>query len=212
MTASMLHGDLLAEASEPQASVSSCTTRGSATQIAESQGAAAPLPVVKLAAVYEAQSTYVFRCLRGLGVRDGNIEDAVHDVFLVVHDKLHTFHGPAKLRTWLYAIVLRVARRYRERQAQEAREPGVEPVDRRCAEARLLSHEQLELARGALDGLSQEKREVFVLSEIEELSAPEIAAITACPLNTVYSRLRAARSEFDRRIALSSRKQQGSSR
>jgi RNA polymerase sigma-70 factor, ECF subfamily len=153
-----------------------------------------------VAEVYAQHASYVFRCLRSLGVRESHVEDAVQDVFLVVHDKLAYFDGAAKLRTWLFAIVIRIARRYRERQAREAREPANDALDLRSAEQTLLSLEQLALARKALEALSDEKREVFVLAEIEQLSAPEIATITACPLNTVYSRLRAARAEFDRRV------------
>jgi RNA polymerase sigma-70 factor, ECF subfamily len=153
-----------------------------------------------VAEVYEAHVDYVFRCLRSLGIRDAHVEDAVQDVFLVVNDKLAAFDGHAKLRTWLYAIVIRVARRYRERQAREPRTAADEPIDPRSAEQSYLSREQLTLAQRALDGLSDEKREAFVLSEVEQLSAPEIATITFAPLNTVYSRLRAARLEFDRRV------------
>jgi len=152
--------------------------------------------------VYEREASYVFRCLRSLGIREAHVEDAVQDVFLVVHDKLASFDGQARLRTWLYAIVIRVARRYRERQAREARDEADEPVAQASAERALLSREKLELARAALSALSDPKREVFVLSEIEQLSAPEIASITLTPLNTVYARLRAARSEFERRVEL----------
>jgi RNA polymerase sigma-70 factor, ECF subfamily len=204
MTASLLQRGLMADAPE--------------------RGVAAALPAPEtvtpsVAAVYEANVDYVFRCLRGLGVRESQVEDAVQDVFMVVHDKLHAFDGAAKLRTWLYAIVIRVARRYRERHARDARtgafqdlteqEHATEPVDARCAESALLSLEALALARHALEALSDEKREVFVMAEIEQLSAPEIAAITFAPLNTVYSRLRAARLEFERRVEQLTRDRQG---
>lgn len=157
-------------------------------------------PALSVGDVYAQESSYVFRCLRGLGVRDAHVEDAVHDVFLVVHDKLAYFDGNARLRTWLYAIVIRIARRYRERQARETDAEAEELMADHNAEQVLLSREKLELARLALSALSDAKREVFVLSEIELLTAPEIASITFAPLNTVYARLRAARSEFERRV------------
>lgn len=164
-------------------------------------GDAAERCALDVGSVYESHSAYVFRCLRGLGVRPSHVEDAVQDVFLVVNDKLAAFDGQAKLSTWLYAIVLRIARKYRARQAVEAQSPGAEPLDAMDVEATLMSREQLALAYAALNGLSDDKREVFVLAEVEQMSAPEIAAITFTPLNTVYSRLRAARFEFERRIA-----------
>jgi RNA polymerase sigma-70 factor (ECF subfamily) len=52
---------------------------------------------------------------------------------------------------------------------------------------------------GELDGL---KREVFIMVELEEMTVPEIAEALGVPLNTAYSRLRAARQEFTAAFAL----------
>jgi RNA polymerase sigma factor (sigma-70 family) len=75
--------------------------------------------VPDLAGVYEAHFRYVWRCLRSLGVRDAQLDDALQDVFLVVQRRLPEFDGGAELRTWLYAIALRIARKYRERAQRE---------------------------------------------------------------------------------------------
>jgi RNA polymerase sigma-70 factor (ECF subfamily) len=156
-----------------------------------------------LAAVYEAHFRYVWRCLRSLGVRDSQLDDALQDVFVVVQRKLDDFDGGAGLRTWLYAIALRIARKYRER---SQREPVSLEVERQLgsaetAEGAALQGERLALARTALEALSDEQREVFVLSRVEQMSAPEIVEIVGIPLNTVYSRLRAARLAFEVEIA-----------
>ena len=152
--------------------------------------------------VYEAHFAYVFRCLRGLGVRDAALDDAVQDVFLVVQDKLARFDGGAQLRTWLYAIVLRIARRYRERAAIEARKfVASEPASDASFEAEIERGERLQLAQRALAALDDDKREVFVLAQVEQMSAPEIAEILSVPVNTVYSRLRAARAAFSAHVA-----------
>lgn len=161
----------------------------------------APPSAWGIAQVYEAHGSYVFRCLRSLGVRDDLLEDAVQDAFLVVQDKLPGFDGRAKLRTWLYAIVLRVARRYRERVALDARRfVESEPPSEARAEHDVEQNEQLALARRALGALDDQKREVFVLAMVEEMSAPEIALVMEIPVNTVYSRLRAARAAFAEQV------------
>jgi RNA polymerase sigma-70 factor, ECF subfamily len=190
---------------------------------------APPAPVAEAAPerlspeqVYEAHFRYVWRCLRGLGVRDDVLEDAAHDVFLVVQRKVSSFDGErAQLTTWLYEIALRVARRYCAQSAREARrlapDAGNEaPSSRPDAEtdrgpialtAASDSHGELEraerltLARQALDALDPDKREAFVLACVEQLSAPEIAQVTGVPLNTVYSRIRAARRDFAVQVA-----------
>ena len=156
-----------------------------------------------IAEVYAANFEYVFRCLRSLGVRVDALDDAVHDVFLVVHDKLAAFDGQSQLRTWIYAIVLRVARRYRVRAASDADKfVSAEPAaDGPRAEQSVEHAERLALARAALEALDDDKREVFVLARVEQMSAPEIAAITGLPLNTVYSRLRAAKLAFGAQVA-----------
>jgi RNA polymerase sigma-70 factor, ECF subfamily len=52
-----------------------------------------------------------------------------------------------------------------------------------------------------LESLDMPKREVFILTELEEMTAVEIAGALAVPINTVYSRLRAARQEFEEALA-----------
>ena len=160
-----------------------------------------------LAAVYEAHFRYVWRCLRSLGVRDAQLDDALQDVFVVVQRKLPEFDGGAQLRTWLYAIALNISRKYRERARREpasleaTRESQPEIALTHGGEGVALQNERLALARAALEALSEEQREVFVLARVEQMSAPEIASVIEIPLNTVYSRLRLARAHFNELVA-----------
>jgi RNA polymerase sigma-70 factor (ECF subfamily) len=164
--------------------------------------------VLDLATVYEAYFRYVWRCLRSLGVRDSQLEDALQDVFIVVQRRLPEFDGRAAVRTWLYAIALRVARKYRERARREpasldaAREvdPELSTLPDASGDQEHES-ERLVLARRALSALDDDKREIFVLARVEQMSAPEIANVLRIPLNTVYSRLRTARLAFEAEIA-----------
>jgi RNA polymerase sigma-70 factor (ECF subfamily) len=160
-------------------------------------------PVTDITLVYETHFRYVWRCLRSLGVPSPQLDDALQDVFLVVQRRLPDFDGNAQLSTWLYAIALRVARKYRARTRRDA-VPASDESDAHeelaapdaDQEATLQRSERLLLARAALDALDDEKREVFVLAQVEQMSAPEIASIVGVPVNTVYSRLRAARQAF----------------
>ncbi|HYJ07995.1 MAG TPA: sigma-70 family RNA polymerase sigma factor [Polyangiaceae bacterium] len=167
---------------------------------AESCTASAERPT--LAAVYESHFRYVWRCLRSLGVRDAQLDDALQDVFVVVQRKLDDFDGRAELRTWLYAIALRIARKYRERAMRDPLPLPLEPeLGGTDAEGAVTHHERLALARLALEALSDDQREVFVLARVEQMSAPEMAEVIGIPLNTVYSRLRAARLAFEAEVA-----------
>ena len=170
---------------------------------AESANVTAP---VDLARVYEEHFRYVWRCLRSLGVHDAHLDDALQDVFMVVQRRLAEFDGGAQLRTWLYAIALRIARKYRERLRREpasleqTHESHPELALSATGEGAALQNERLALARAALEALSDDQREVFVLARVEQMSAPEIASVVGIPLNTVYSRLRAARLAFEAEV------------
>src|SRR5260370_27854497 len=68
-----------------------------------------------------AHMDFVWRNLRRLGVAEASIDEAVQDVFLVVHRRLQDFEERSQMTTWLFGIVLRVAATYR-RSVQRRRE------------------------------------------------------------------------------------------
>jgi RNA polymerase sigma-70 factor (ECF subfamily) len=158
---------------------------------------------LSFAEIYEEAFPWVWRTARRLGVRDSALDDVAQDVFVIVHRKLATLDGHASLRPWVYGITLRVvrdrrrsARRHPEHPADDdelanLRSEGADP------QTNALRREALGALLTVLDSLNDEQREVFVLAELEELSAPEIAEATATNVNTVYSRLRAARKAFE---------------
>ncbi len=45
--------------------------------------------------------------------------------------------------------------------------------------------------------MDDDLRDVFVLAEIEQVPGPEIAALLSLNANTMHSRLRSARTEFE---------------
>jgi RNA polymerase sigma-70 factor (ECF subfamily) len=158
-----------------------------------------------IAAVYEEHFRYVWRCLRSLGVREASLDDALQDVFIVVQRRLPEFDGQGELRAWLYAIALRVAHKYWSRAHKDSARRTEELAESAAAPSVDLEQgaeqkQRLELARAALSALDDDKRTVFVLARIEQMSAPEIAEVLGIPLNTVYSRLRAAREAFETEV------------
>jgi len=155
-------------------------------------------------AVYQQHFDFVWRLARRFGAEEGAVDDVVQDVFVVVHRKLGDFEGRSSLRTWLYAIARRVVADHRKKRLRR-RETAIEEagaVEARATdpEGQAAQSERLQQLRELLDGLSDEQREVFVLAELEQMSAPEIAELTGAKLNTVYSRLRLARRGFERAL------------
>jgi RNA polymerase sigma-70 factor (ECF subfamily) len=158
--------------------------------------------------VYDEHFQFVWRMARRLGVAGGSVDDVVQETFLVVHRRLHEFEGRSSLRTWLYGIALRVVHDHRRSIRRKSPHLGAEPTDPDT----LYAHgtgpyqareraEAVELLHGILDTLADDRREVLVLAELEELSAPDIAEVTGTNVNTVYTRLRAARADFQAALA-----------
>lgn len=156
--------------------------------------------------LYSEHFDLVWRALRSLGVPEHHVEDALQEVFIVVHRRLGDFEARASFKTWLYGIVLGVSRNARR---TEHRKGGATPLvlEPEIADAAPGPHEGAVAAEAlrqvseALEELSESRREVFVLAELEEMSAPEIAKTLGVNVNTVYSRLRAARIAFEEAIA-----------
>jgi RNA polymerase sigma-70 factor (ECF subfamily) len=154
--------------------------------------------------VYRDHADFVWSCLQRFGVRDGDLDDVMQEVFVVVHRKLPSFRGDARLTTWLYSICLRVATAYRRRFRARAEElPGdtwevAERGERSDPEGDLALSQRRRALSTILDQLDLEKRAVFVMFEIDELPCEEIAAIMGVPVGTVYSRLHAARKAFQK--------------
>ncbi len=156
--------------------------------------------------IYLANADFVWRSLQRLGVRDADLDDVLQEVFVVVHQRLHTFDGTAKMTTWLFGICLRVVSAYRRRgfrrNETSVAEPP-EPSDRTSAspEQDLATAESRRRLEALLDELDLEKRAVFVMFEVDEMPCEEIAQILGVPVGTVYSRLHGARKAFQKALA-----------
>jgi RNA polymerase sigma-70 factor (ECF subfamily) len=130
----------------------------------------------------------------------GDLEDVIQDVFLQVYRSLPDFRGESKFSTWLHRVTVNVVLMTRRR----AHSRPVLPLDEgaeQAAEDSLPDHEvararQLVAFRKLLDRLSEKKRAVFLLHEVEGLAPVAIANLLDCPVLTVRTRLFYARREL----------------
>ena len=157
--------------------------------------------------LYEHNFRFVYRIVARLAGPEGDVDDLVQEVFSIAGQKLPEFEGRAKETTWLYRIAANVVsaeRRKRRRQRilglrwlkplpEEALVDGPDR-DVEKNDARDLVHE-------VLAGMSEKKRTVFILFELEGLSGQEIAEIVDCPLDTMWTRLFHARRDFKKKLA-----------
>jgi RNA polymerase sigma-70 factor (ECF subfamily) len=149
--------------------------------------------------MYRLEFPYVWKTLRRLGVPPQDLEDLVHDLFVVVHRHLVDYDPTRPLRPWLFGIAVRVVADFRRspRNMREVLRDTIEPIDAApTPHDRLEGKEARELLLKALDTLDLDRRAVFVMHELDEIPMPEIATVLAIPVNTAYSRLRLARAEM----------------
>ena len=171
-------------------------------------GEVSDAPRLEFAEIYQGYFAFVWRSLRRVGVPSDKLDDAVQEVFLVVHRRLEDFEPSASIKAWLFAIVQRVASQSR-RTARRHPEQSLTidlPARNSDPHEATVQAQALRLVYGALDQLDEDKRVVFVLAELEQMTAPEIAQALSIKLNTVYSRLRAARQNFEAAITANERR------
>jgi RNA polymerase sigma factor (sigma-70 family) len=136
-----------------------------------------------------------------LGVASGEVDDVVQSTFLLVMRAAKNFEdreGRGSARAWLLGLAANLVRRHRRslarltaRVASWARQPS-EPTAMSPLEA-LDAKEAAARGKRALDRLSQEKREVFVLVAMEGLSGQDAALALGVPVATIWTRLHRAR-------------------
>jgi RNA polymerase sigma-70 factor (ECF subfamily) len=158
--------------------------------------------------IYRQYFDFVWSSTKRLGVSPAAMDDVVQEIFLLIHAKIPTLRQPQSLRSWIYGIARRiVSDHHRARRTREASQvalaleselgrPGTPtPFDVSA------QNDQVKLLWSLLEEIAWPKREVFMLAELDEMSAPEIAEALDIPLNTAYSRLRAARQAFEEGLA-----------
>jgi len=154
--------------------------------------------------VYRSHAATVARWVCHLGGPSADVDDLVHEIFLVADRRLPDFRGGAKLTTWLYRITELVVRgrRRRDRIRRWLGRTRKLDLERTLSPTQLTPIEELERRRAVetvyriLDRLPGRYRDVLVLFELEGASGEEIAELTRRKLATVWVQLHRARTRF----------------
>ncbi|NLM61246.1 MAG: sigma-70 family RNA polymerase sigma factor [Clostridiales bacterium] len=158
----------------------------------------------KLVALYE-KRVYT-TALRMTGNQD-DAYDISQETFIRVYRSLKGFKGDAKFSTWIYRIVTNLCIDYNRKakrikqiplENNDEEEPFIITIsdDRFDPERNLERSEIVRAINRALDTLSEEHREIFILRELDGLSYAEIAEIKMIEEGTVKSRLFRAREKL----------------
>jgi len=143
-----------------------------------------------LQAVVKANLPMLLRAARGAGLSEDRAEDVVQETLLTFLARAEEFDGRARVRTWLYGILLKKISRAFEgvRRAQETEEID-QVVEARFSDTGRWAQPprgpdaggDRERVRGwlleCLDGLPDRRRQAFVLREVEGLSTEEVCKV-----------------------------------
>jgi len=165
-----------------------------------------PAAVPPFQAVYEKYFDFVWATARRLGVDTAAIDDVVQEIFIAVHRSIPSLQRPEALKSWIYSVARRtISNHHRAVRARGGK--GTTVVDDQLESPQPTPFEvtqknsDLQVLANLLAELEEPKREVFALVELEEMSVPEVADALDIPVNTAYSRLRAARLAFEAAVA-----------
>lgn len=154
------------------------------------------------AALYERHFVDVCRFLRAFGAPPGDLEDLAQEVFLVARRHFARFDGRSP-SGWLFQIARRVAGDARRRAwwrhlftRHDVPPPDELPHGGDDPAAALDEREARRLLHAVLARMTDKRRAVLVLADIEGYSTDEIAALEGVAAATVFSRLHYARRDF----------------
>jgi len=142
-------------------------------------------------------------------------DDICQDIFVRVYRFLHQFKEKSKFFTWLYRLTINTcinAQNGRKRKLEtlslsnpigEKEDPLLTKIPQETVKSSIdvLKNKELGLKiKAAIDSLSDELKEVFILREMEDLSYKELAKVFQCSEGTIKSRLFRAREKLKEKL------------
>jgi RNA polymerase sigma-70 factor, ECF subfamily len=159
--------------------------------------------------IHEAFRPKIHRYLTRL-VGEHEAEDLTQEVFVKVSQALETFRGESQLSTWIYRIATNTAidKMRAPSFQQDAQKDSLDDTDEiedketwikdetPTPEQQLMQKDMYECFGNFVGNLPANYRTVVVLSELGELTNPEIAKILGLSLDTVKIRLHRGRARL----------------
>ena len=155
--------------------------------------------------------------LVGRMVRDVDlVPDIAQETFIRAYRALHQFRGDAQFYTWLYRIAVNTSKKFllalkhdptvsesalaSKDEDDETFISRNEPSTDETPETVLAAKEITRVIDEVLAQLPEDLRQAITLREMEGLSYEDIAALMACPIGTVRSRIFRAREAISERV------------
>ena len=148
----------------------------------------------------ETYETSVYRLALRMCGNAHDAEEVAQEAFVAAWKGLPAFRGESKFSSWLYQLTTNAAIDFLRR---EKRHRAVTPIDDEPEPAapdtpqQVLEEQEVSRAlQQALDALSPEHREIFLLRQMRQLSYEEIGRLLGLEPGTVKSRLSRAKKQL----------------
>ncbi len=142
------------------------------------------------AELYRLHGARIFRYCYRLTGRVADAEDLTQEVFVAAFQGRERFEGRASLFTWLYRIAFNIQR------ASQRKADNIESADldeNQCSTNSPISDVIVDMVFAeALEKLTVDQRDAFLLVRIEGLTHREAATVLGEPMGTVQARVFAA--------------------
>jgi RNA polymerase sigma-70 factor, ECF subfamily len=159
---------------------------------------------VDLEALYDDHAARVGGFIRRLTGEGPHVDDLLQETFMTAHKRRSDLANVRDPSLWLYGVARNLCRHHwrSERRLLDflSRLAHESPKGTSSADKQLAQAEDALLVRRAVEALPYKQREVFVLYELEDWKGEEIAELLEVPIGTVWTRLRDARGNFEKRL------------
>ena len=157
--------------------------------------------------IFERHSRFVYKFIYGMIGERSAAEELKQETFLAAYKSLHALRGEANLRTWLCGIAKNLVYKTLRSRRKEGINSGEDVTSLRIEDEKhpmpdrvFLSKELNNAVRSALAKLDADKRLVFTLKELQNLSYAEISEITGFSVPKLKTDLRRAKIEMRRSL------------
>lgn len=132
-------------------------------------------------------------------------EDTSQEVFIQVYRSIHNFQEKSSLKTWIYRITISKCQDFikaRNRKKRFAFLTGYQEVEERwesnaqTPQQLLENKENMELLHRAIEKLSENQKNVFILNHIQGKTNVEISELLGMPKSTVDSHIKRAKDKI----------------
>ena len=148
----------------------------------------------------ETYETSVYRLALRMCGNAHDAEEVAQEAFVAAWKGLPAFRGESKFSSWLYQLTTNAAidflRREKRHRAAVPMEDEPEPATPDTPQQAVEESEVRQALQQALDTLTPEHREIFLLRQMRQLSYEEIGRLLGLEAGTVKSRLSRAKKQL----------------